>query len=465
MSSPTSSSDVVVSTVTTQFQDAQNNAITAFASARDAITALQNYITSQFGGLLQRIAQALLIPSEAPVPEPNPGLQPTPPGLPAGTTFADIALAPFPNISPVNFGYVPEFPTDPGSFTGTAPTMTARPPVNDFEFSENMYGSQLLTDLRTKLDWYIQNGGTGLGPAVEAAIWADNQLRVQQEFEKQYEQAESFWAARGFNMPPGMLQAAISEAITEQTRKLTYTSNEIAIEQARIAKDQTKTMYELSGTLETATMNYFSQVAGRALDASKFSVDAAIQIFKAAVDYFTAQMQAYRISAEVFGTEVEAFKAEVQAETSKVEAYKAAAETALASNKQFLDIFAAEIEQYKAQIQYEMARVDSLVKIFSSQTGLFDAEVRLSLGDFNANIEIFKGQIQETQINAQIAIETAKLEVQTYLGQIEAVIKALSSTAEVGAHLAAAALASIHAAAQLSEQASTYQDLTVPITT
>jgi hypothetical protein len=452
--------DVIAQDVATQFSLAQGYASSAYSSASGTVTALQNYITNQLKPLLAQIQQALLLPPEPAVPVPDPGLQPTPPDVPSGTQFATIALAPFPSINPVSLGYTPQFPVNPGTFQGNVPKLNVRPPVNDFQFSESRYGSQLLTDLRAKLDWYIQNGGTGLGPAVEAAIWENDQLRVQQEFEKQYEQAESFWSSRGFNMPPGMLQAAITEAITEQTRKLTYTSNEIAIEQARIAKDQTKTMYELSGTLETATMNYFSQVAGRSLEASKFSLDAAIQIFKAAVDYFTAQMQAYRVSAEIFQTEVDAFKAEVSAETSKVEAYKAAADTALASNKQYLDIFVAEIDQYKAQIQYEMARVDSLVKVFASQTGLFDAEVRLSLGDFNANVEIFRGQIQEVQINAQIATEKARLEVQTYLGQIDAVVKALSTSAEVYAHLASAALSSIHAQAQLSEMAEYYQDIT-----
>jgi hypothetical protein len=445
--------DEMMQTVTDQFTEAKGYANTAFMDAQNFLIQIGNAIAS-LSIVVQQIQQNFANPAI------NKNYATTPTLDVPETQFADIPIETMPVLTPVIFDYVPQFPVNPGTFTGSPPTLNTKPPVNDFEFSESIYGSQLLTDLRAKLDWYIQNGGTGLGPAVEAAIWEDNQLRVQQEFERQYEQAESFWAARGFNMPPGMLQAALTEAVTEQTRKLTYTSNEIAIEQARIAKDQTKTMYELSGTLETATMNYFSQVAARSLEASKFSVDAAIQIFKAAVDYFTAQMQAYRVSAEVFATEVDAFKSEVQAETAKVEAYKVAADVVLAQNKEIIDVYVAEIDLYKAQIQYEMARVDSLIKVFSAQTNLYGEEVRLALGDVNTQVEVFKGQIQENQIQAQISMKQAELNLQAYLGKIDVAIKALSAGAEVSAHLASAALSSIHAQASMGEQVEYYDDIT-----
>jgi hypothetical protein len=446
--------DIIAGDVGGQFDSAQTFASQAFTDAQNFLTAIQNAVAS-LSYVVGQLSQNF------PNPQINKDYPTIPPFDSQAAEFANILLAAIPNLNPVSYTYVPTFPVSPGTFTGTPPSIgPLTPPPNDFAFSESIYASQLLTDLRAKLDWYIQNGGTGLGTEVEAQIWENDQLRVQQEFERQFEQAQSFWAARGFNMPPGMLNAALTEAVTEQTRKLTFTSNEIAIEQARIAKDQTQKMYDISTTLESATMNYFSQVATRSLEASKFSVDAAIRIFQAAVEYFVAQMQAYRVSAEVFTAEVEAFRAQVEAEETKAQAYKAAAETALASNKQFLDIFMAEVEQYKAQIQYEMARVNSLVEVFKAQTGLYDSEVRLALGDVNTQVEVFKGQISEMQIQAQLLIEQAKLNLQAYLGKIDVAIKALTAGGEVSAHLAAAALASIHAQVSMGEQYEYYSDIT-----
>ena len=380
--------------------------------------------------------------------------------------FNPFSLATAPGIPDIEYTYEPNVPTLTANFTAAPPVNNLVPPSPDFNFSESPYNSQLLTDLRAKLDYFVQNGGTGLGSVVEAAIWANDQLRVQQENEKVYEQAEDFWAARGFTRPPGALFAAITEAITEQTRKLTYTSNEIAIEQAKLAYDQTTKTMEQAGSIEMSTQNYFGTMAARSLEAAKFTVTAAIEIFKATVDYFMAQIAIYKAQADVFVAEVQAYKSEVEAETAKINGFIAQINAQVAVAKLYIDQYGIEIEAYKAQTMFESERVKALLELYRGQTQVYDAQVRLVLGEYNGQVQLFDAEVRENQAQATLLVEQARLNLESYLGKVNLIAKALEEGAGVAAHLASGAMAAMHAAASIAASGTeeTYDDISSPVT-
>ena len=443
--------------VTTQFNEATAYGETAFDKAVTYLTALQNFIATlsyQVGNLTENW----------PVPSISIDQVTVPTGPDAD--FNAVALPTAPAIPDIEYTYQPNFPENTANFSAAPPVDNLVAPTPQFIFSESPYASQLLTDLRAKLDWYVQNGGTGLGPEIEKKMWEDAKFRVQQENERVYEQAEDFWSARGFTRPPGALNAAITEAITEQTRKLMYNSHEILTEMARLAHDQTDKTMGHAANIEMSTQNYFGTIAARSLEAAKFTVTASLEIFKAAIDYFNAQVNIYKTEADVYLAQVEAYKAEVQAETSKIEGFIAQINAQVAVAKLYLDQYTTEIEAYKAQTVFESERIGALLKLYAGQTTVYDAQIRLVLGEYTGQVSLFDAEVREDEAQARLLVEQARLNLDAYLGRVNLIAKALEEGAGVAAHLASGAMAGIHAAASISASGTeeTYDDISSPVT-
>jgi hypothetical protein len=241
------------------------------------------------------------------------------------------------------------------------------PSIREYTPGEE-YTSALLTALQTSLTDRIENGGTGLAPDVENAIWdrgREREARAKRNSLDELDKMEEM----GFALPPGVYLDSRLKIINEGEANDRGTSREIMIKAAELEQSNVQHALTTATQLEGVMINYANQVEQRLFDSTKYATEAGIAIYNARVQAYSAYLDAYK-------TKVAIFEALVRAETTKVDAYK------------------AQIEAESAKAQINVALVQS-----------YEAQVRASM----ASVEIFKARIEGIRIKADI--EKAKIEI------------------------------------------------------
>lgn len=287
--------------------------------------------------------------------------------------------------------------------------------TTSFGFSEPAYSSPLIGAVKTALQSYISDGGTGLGADVEAAIWARARARKDLENERVYNEALGYFSARGFDIPPGALGGRLTEALKEQTRADTQINYEIMIEQARLAQTNSHHALTVSVNLEGIEKDFADKVAGRAFEKAKAACDIIISTYSAKVAAYVANMEGYKIKVAVadsranaqiaFGNQVlarytaemEGYKAQITEDGYVLAKYATEAEiyeAQIAFGNQILAKYVAEIEGYKAQI----AEGDQILTKYATETEVYKAQIMEGnqvLTKYTAETEGYRVQITE----------------------------------------------------------------------
>ena len=279
------------------------------------------------------------------------------------------------------------------------------------------YASQLLENLKAQLNARIQ-GGSGLAPAVEQAIWDRSRDRETQLALAREQEVLRGAEALGFPLPSGVLAAQLQDARREYHDKLSGLSRDIAIKQAEMEQANLQQATALALQLETTLLDDCYKMEVLALDAAKTTAQNAIDAHNAAVEHFKALLAGYQAYAAAYDTVI-------KAELNKVEVFKAmlaAEETKANINKSLVERFKAEIDGAMAAVQIYQARVGAaktLVELESTRIQAGAEEVKAFVATINA--ETAKADLYKTRIGA----ETAKV------GAVEAVARAYG--AKVGA--------------------------------
>jgi hypothetical protein len=220
----------------------------------------------------------------------------------------------------------------------------------------------------TKLVALVAAGGTGLDATVEAELWARFLQRKETENAKLYLDAENYFAARGFDLPPGALSGRLNEISIEIARANGIANNDIAIEQAQLAQKNTQ-FY-----LDTA---WKSAVGILAEEAARL-----VMYNKSLTDQYLA--------------EVESAKAEIAKYVSIIEA--------------ITKRIGAEVEVYKADIMLGGLLVDADYKTA-------ELKVRMAIADAEVKIKEMGLSIEEARGLLTLQLESTKSAV-SVLGQV-----------------------------------------------
>lgn len=352
---------------------------------------------------------------------------PTPVGVDLTVAYPnlDVSLPAPPSLLSLNIA--PFGGTILPTFSATEPILTAVEPTVRTYTPGSMYSSALLTELSSTLKSRIQNGGTGLPPAIEQAIW--DRAR-----EREYKQVAAALADLdrmenlGYAFPPGIYADARIKIQTEANYNIANQSREVMIKQAELELANILKALDTSTQLESRLIEYTNQVEQRAFEASKFETQAYLEIYNAKVRAFATFVDAYKAKVAIY-------EAQVRAEATKVEIYKAqvAAEEAKAQINTALvnqykvasDIALSAIEVYKAKIAGIQAKADiekTKVMIYGEQVRGYVAQINA----YTAQIEAYKAQVQ-TEATKQ---EAFKSKVQAYSAQVDAAAKVIQAKIE-----------------------------------
>ena len=373
--------------------------------------------------------------------------------LPNAPIFDAIILPPVPSIT------LPTFDAD-------LPEEILQTPA-EFNWTESPYNSDIWNDLLVKTLDGIINGGSGLDPEVEQAIYDRAKARLQLENDKARQTIETDFAARGFTLPGGALVGRIDEHNAEIARNNLDLNEKVMIEQAELAQKNTHFIMELGLEAEKVLRGFHDAQMNRSLDAAKAVASSSIDIFNAYVTRYNAQIDSYKAQAAVFSeqikaalTEVEIFK--VQVESAKVSSeiqqvladvygkqllavethiklYTAEMEGAKVASEiqaQKLEVYRLQIRAYIAQLDAEKTKFQTYgieVDAEKTKASLYSEQVKSYVAEVDA--EKSKADLQIAQIGTVIQknaalIDEYKAELTAYGIQVDAVSKKIGAEVE-----------------------------------
>lgn len=305
-------------------------------------------------------------------------------------------------------------------FTQTLPVFSIPVPGNIFSFVEDLYSSDLLTALKVELLDRVQNGGTGLNPTIEQAIWDRARNREDNNSVRSENQIDIEQAARGFSRPPGSHLAAIDQAAQDTQNKNADLSREIAIKQAELEQRNIEFALQTSLALEQSLIQYSNQVNQRAFEVEQFTQQVAIELYNAQVAAFNSQLEAYKAYSV-------AFEAQVRAQLNELEAYKLELEgesLRLQINQQDIDLYLAQLNGIKLTVD-----------VFNSEIAAVNSQIAgesLKLENYGNEIQNYTAQVQAKRDEYAMfgeSVKAEKLKTDIYATEIQAFVSRVQAYA------------------------------------
>ena len=281
-----------------------------------------------------------------------------------------------------------------------------------FEFKRAPgYASELMGNLKAILAARIQ-GGTGLSPVVEQAIWDRSRDRETQIALAREREVMRGAEALGFPLPSGVLAGQLADARREYHDKLSGLTRDIAIKQAELEQSNVKDAITQGLALEGQLMDQALQLDRLSFDAAKTAADHSIAAHNAALERFKALLDGYR-------TYAMAYETVIKAEMNKVEVYKAL----LQVEQTKADINQSLVARYKAEIDGRMASVEIYkARVQAAQTLVGLEQTRIQAGGeqirafvATINAETSKVELYKARAQAEATKQDAyKSQVQAY---------------------------------------------------
>lgn len=388
-----------------------------------ALPALENVSLQQTPDVPEfaaRNVRAVVVPGGEPVEPPDPTTPifvdapvlvdpalPTAPVLaPLGDapTYDDNAIGiPFPELYEITLPEVPTIDFSSVVFAGQRPVFTGQDLDESlFAYSDEAYVGQLTSDLRNNI-LAMLNGERGLPAAVEAALYQRAREREQEAIDRAIEEANEEWAARGFSMPPGPLNARADRLRQEGNAKISQLNRDQYIEAWRIQIEQYKFALAQGLAFEDLYVRMHIERQNRRLQAARFAVDLAISVYNAKVARFQAEASLYETDARVYRERLQALLAQVQVYAEQVRAQQLVGEL----NQQLVQVYSERVRTVLANVELFRARLDGYRTSIDAQRAVID-RYRAEIEAAQAVVATNTARVQ--QYTATISAESAKLD-------------------------------------------------------
>lgn len=355
----------------------------------------------------------------------------------------DLLLPSAPDVNIAAFTVTPpdEITITPGTWAFT---------VNNILISDDPMVQAIIDRLTDN----IQNGGTGLTPEIEDAIWNRDSERMEQQLSDSTDKVMNMWAKKGFTLPDGLLAHSLSEVQKEYMNKRIDRSREIAIEQAKLEQANIFKSLEIATSVAFKLIDALTEYEKLTMSAQELTAKYAneyirltIETHNSNIDRYKAMVQAYEILVRSAMVEVEIYKAELEGELAKVNINEATVKVyseqitaaiakyrgQLEGNQLLTQIYSTEMQGALTESQVN----ESIVRVYSERVRAVMAEIDV----YKADVDAFAAKIgaEKTKIDANIAqitawSKTADVEIAAFNGRLEE-MKAWSayniSTAEI----------------------------------
>lgn len=361
---------------------------------------------------------------------------------------------------------IPEFvfPVLP-MFDAQAPEWIDTPISTVLQWSEKPYEVEILDEVMAKLR-QMWEGGTGLPPAVEQALWERAASREDMGLSRDISAAMVEFSSRGFSLPSGVLVDRLDNLRTDAALRKQSLGRDVMIKIADTQIENLRFACTQAMAAEQVLESIWAAAAQREFEAAKIQLDSQLALLNSRIAIFNAKQSAYATEAVVFRAKLEAalsalqvFKAQVEGEIAKgqineqrvrvyseqvkalladLEIYKtemSGAELQSTIQRNQIEAFKSEVQAFAEVLQADKLRFDayeSQVKGETAKAGLIESRARA----YGAYVS---GQSARAEIgikNQQAEIAMSDQRLRAYIANLEkdkALIQAQSATIAAGA--------------------------------
>ena len=315
------------------------------------------------------------------------------------------------------------------------PTNNLVVPGLTFNWSDTPYSDSLLTQVKNELSIRLQ-GGTGLSPVVEAAIWNRGRDRESKTALLAERTALVDRASQGFSRPTGAMMSLLDQITQESQSKIIDLSRDIMVKQAELEQENLKSSIQQTIALEEVLIREYNVYAQRAFEVAKYTQDVQIELYKASVSLYNTQVEAYK-------SFTISYQAKVQAELSKIEIFKAQIEAQKLIgdiNEQSIRVYVARIEAVKTNVEIYKELIQAVaikletqkiqVDVFKTKIDAYSAQVAAKASEYSMYSEQVKGQMAVVGVyDSQVKAYASR--VQAYASTADVTIKKADTQVEV----------------------------------
>jgi hypothetical protein len=304
--------------------------------------------------------------------------RPTKPVLSLPDEWPDVDKIPI-------LGYLRPVPQQDLSYT--APDVPPDP-GGGLNWTPGAYTSAILDPLYDAIYSGIQNGGTGLAEAVEAALWARGRERQRVANAREWKRAMDATGADGFDFAAGPQATILLSMSAEMLQQDENLNNGIIKISADLAQVNTHSMLDKGMALEQLFRQFFNDNENRSLDAQKAIAQYVLDKYRAAVEVYRAQW--------------EGVKAEIEAKIAFVE-------LVLKENQQMFEKFTAEMGAYTAEIDLVAKKISAIVEGYKGEVDGYRAEIDERAAWWKALTEEQKVRVEANRLKLEKAISQVKM--------------------------------------------------------
>jgi len=239
-----------------------------------------------------------------------------------------------------------ERPTRPEFAAITLLSPTA--PVIDFR----EINQDLIDAVKAKLLYDLENGGYGIEPADEAALWQRERDREAQGALAEVEEVTRSFAQGGFPMPTGAMFNAIARVQQAASNKNSSVNRDIGIKRADLYFEARKFTIQNAQSAQEVVVAVFRALTDQ-VQAMTAIFASQIQKYRADTD---AQIEIIRSNLGIYGADVQAFSAII---SSMGEAYRLKNAESQLNNAWNVEVMRTKLEEARMKLlsQVEGTRV------------------------------------------------------------------------------------------------------------
>jgi len=335
--------------------------------------------------------------------------------------------------------------TDFGSFTELAPTMAALPVIDasgadpgdapaapvgsTITWSEGALSADVYATLLARILADLPAGSTGVGAIIEQEIYDRAMARQVIADDKAYQDAEDYFSARGYTMPPGALSSRLAQASAETARNSAEINGKILIEQADLAQRNTQFVIQQAMELEKLLRMTRDGESQRALDYAKAVVDAILR---------------------TYAEQVTAYVATAQAKKAYIEAQVENLRGVVEHNKGLVDVYRSKAEVFDTSVKAKSSVNDAIIGGFQAEISGYEAETKAVSANQMAAVEDNKAKIAKAEIEMKLIIAEIEATIQAYAAESGLKEKVSNDMAQIAAQAVASGLSGVSANLSMS---------------
>ena len=316
-------------------------------------------------------------------------------------------------------------PTLPDIPTTTIPTFSG-----SFDYTNSSYVTTDLETFRARLVDFVTNGGTGIGAAVEAAIYARDTARAAVEQTKLLTDVQNYHEARGFTNVNAQYLASVNNVTAENARQNQILSNEIMIKAAELEQENMRIAQTALVQVDTLLVDIHTQEEARLLTAETSEIDALAKVFDVEVRAELSKLELHKLTIESLVAFIEA---NVKAAVAPI------------------DIYVAQAGAYSEEVKAEYTRVTAVADVYKSKVTAVTGLMRETVAKAVAEADVYRTKSTHHTDYLGKVVQNDANNIEMLSVNMSADIEKLKAAAQVSAQIVASALTSMNTSASIGQ--------------